>query len=121
MSSSSLDKLFKAWGLTFDMTKVVADMEHVAKLQDRAGPGRAGAERDSDQQRRRGHRQCRQFADGVRRRFFRHASGRPYQDGAAQNIEAFSGVVDGMTASYAAGQIAGQLPRAQRNIRWRSG
>lgn len=32
-SSSSLDKLFKAWGLTFDTATVVADMEHVAQLQ----------------------------------------------------------------------------------------
>ena len=31
-SSSTLDKLFKAWGLTFDTSKVVADMEHVAQL-----------------------------------------------------------------------------------------
>ena len=35
-SSSSLDKLFKAWGLTFDSAQVVADLEHVAQLQ--AGP-----------------------------------------------------------------------------------
>jgi ABC-type uncharacterized transport system involved in gliding motility auxiliary subunit len=32
-SASNLDKLFKAWGLTFDTAKVVADMEHVAQLQ----------------------------------------------------------------------------------------
>ncbi len=32
-SSSTLDKLFKAWGLTFDTSKVVADMEHVAQTQ----------------------------------------------------------------------------------------
>jgi ABC-type uncharacterized transport system involved in gliding motility auxiliary subunit len=32
-SSSNLDKLFKAWGLTFDTATVVADMEHVAQLQ----------------------------------------------------------------------------------------
>ena len=30
ISSSTLDKLFKAWGLTFETAKVVADMEHVA-------------------------------------------------------------------------------------------
>lgn len=35
-SSSNLDKLFKAWGLTFDGAQVVADLEHVAQLQ--AGP-----------------------------------------------------------------------------------
>lgn len=38
MSSSSLDKLFKAWGLTFETTKVVADMEHVARLQEGPNP-----------------------------------------------------------------------------------
>jgi ABC-type uncharacterized transport system involved in gliding motility auxiliary subunit len=38
MSSSSLDKLFKAWGLTFETTKVVADMEYVAKLQEGPNP-----------------------------------------------------------------------------------
>ena len=32
-SSSSLDKLLKAWGLTFDTTKVVADSEYVTRLQ----------------------------------------------------------------------------------------
>jgi ABC-type uncharacterized transport system involved in gliding motility auxiliary subunit len=38
MSSSTLDKLFKAWGLTFDTSKVVADMEHVAQLQQGPNP-----------------------------------------------------------------------------------
>ena len=38
MSSSSLDKLFKAWGLTFETSKVVADMEHVARLQEGPNP-----------------------------------------------------------------------------------
>jgi ABC-type uncharacterized transport system involved in gliding motility auxiliary subunit len=37
-SSSTLDKLFKAWGLTFDTTKVVADVEHVAQLQQGPNP-----------------------------------------------------------------------------------
>jgi ABC-type uncharacterized transport system involved in gliding motility auxiliary subunit len=37
-SSSSLEKLFKAWGLTFDATKVVADLEHVAQLQEGPNP-----------------------------------------------------------------------------------
>ncbi|HWM24308.1 MAG TPA: Gldg family protein [Chthoniobacterales bacterium] len=38
MSSSSLDKLFKAWGLTFEAAKVVADMEYVARLQEGPNP-----------------------------------------------------------------------------------
>jgi ABC-type uncharacterized transport system involved in gliding motility auxiliary subunit len=37
-SSSSLGKLCTAWGLTFDTTKVVADMEHVAQLQQGPNP-----------------------------------------------------------------------------------
>lgn len=32
-SSSNLEKLLKAWGLAFDSTKVVADMNYVARLQ----------------------------------------------------------------------------------------
>ncbi len=32
-SSSNLEKLLKAWGLTFDSTKVVADTNYVARLQ----------------------------------------------------------------------------------------
>ena len=32
-SSSSLDKLLKAWGLAFDATKTVADMNYVARMQ----------------------------------------------------------------------------------------
>lgn len=37
-SSSTLDKLFKTWGLTFDTTQVVADMEHVARMQQGPNP-----------------------------------------------------------------------------------
>ena len=37
-SSSSLEKLLKAWGLAFDSTKVVADMNYVAKLQQGKAP-----------------------------------------------------------------------------------
>jgi ABC-type uncharacterized transport system involved in gliding motility auxiliary subunit len=37
-SSSNLDKLLKAWGLTFDTAKTVADMEHVAQLQQGPNP-----------------------------------------------------------------------------------
>jgi ABC-type uncharacterized transport system involved in gliding motility auxiliary subunit len=37
-SSSTLDKLFKAWGLTFDTATVVVDMEHVAQLQQGPNP-----------------------------------------------------------------------------------
>jgi ABC-type uncharacterized transport system involved in gliding motility auxiliary subunit len=37
-SSSNLEKLCKAWGLTFDTTKVVADMEHVAQMREGPNP-----------------------------------------------------------------------------------
>ena len=37
-SSSNLEKLCSAWGLSFDATKVVADMEHVAQLQQGPNP-----------------------------------------------------------------------------------
>ena len=37
-SSSSLEKLLKAWGLAFDSTKVVADMDYVARLQQGRAP-----------------------------------------------------------------------------------
>ncbi len=37
-SSSTLEKLFKAWGLTFGVTQVVADMEHIAQLQQGPNP-----------------------------------------------------------------------------------
>ena len=36
-TSSSLDKLLKAWGLQFDTTKVVADLDFKMQLQDRNG------------------------------------------------------------------------------------
>jgi ABC-type uncharacterized transport system involved in gliding motility auxiliary subunit len=38
-SSSSLDKLFKAWGISFDTTKVVADMTYVARTRQGRAPG----------------------------------------------------------------------------------
>ena len=37
-SSSSLDKLLKAWGLTFDATKVVADMDYVGRTRQGRAP-----------------------------------------------------------------------------------
>jgi ABC-type uncharacterized transport system involved in gliding motility auxiliary subunit len=37
-STSTLDKLFRAWGVNFDTTKVVADREHVAQLQQGPNP-----------------------------------------------------------------------------------
>jgi ABC-type uncharacterized transport system involved in gliding motility auxiliary subunit len=37
-SSSSMEKLLKGWGLSFDSTKVVADMEHVARTREGRQP-----------------------------------------------------------------------------------
>lgn len=37
-SVSNLEKLFPAWGIVFDTSKVVADMEHVARLQEGPNP-----------------------------------------------------------------------------------
>jgi ABC-type uncharacterized transport system involved in gliding motility auxiliary subunit len=37
-SSSTLDKLFKAWGINFESAKVVADVEHQARLQEGPNP-----------------------------------------------------------------------------------
>jgi ABC-type uncharacterized transport system involved in gliding motility auxiliary subunit len=37
-SSSSLDKLLKAWGLSFDTTKVVADLDYVARTRQGRAP-----------------------------------------------------------------------------------
>jgi ABC-type uncharacterized transport system involved in gliding motility auxiliary subunit len=37
-SASNLEKLFQAWGIVFDTSKVVADMEHVARLQEGPNP-----------------------------------------------------------------------------------
>jgi ABC-type uncharacterized transport system involved in gliding motility auxiliary subunit len=37
-STSTLDKLCKAWGINFDASKVVADMEHVAQLREGVNP-----------------------------------------------------------------------------------
>src|SRR5205814_2450822 len=34
----NMEKLFRAWGLTFEIGKVVADMEHVAQLQQGPNP-----------------------------------------------------------------------------------
>ncbi|MFL6530765.1 MAG: GldG family protein [Chthoniobacterales bacterium] len=37
-SSSTLDTLFKAWGVGFDATKVVADLEHAARVEEGPNP-----------------------------------------------------------------------------------
>lgn len=108
MSSSSLDKLFKAWGLTFDTTKVVADMEHVAQLQEGPNPAVLALNETAINK----DDVVTANADNLLMAFAGAFSGTP-ADGLARTVllktSKHSGEVDGMTASYAAGQIAGQL------------
>jgi len=108
MSSSSLDKLFKAWGLTFDTTKVVADMEHVAQLQEGPNPAVLALNETAINK----DDVVTANADNLLMAFAGSFSGTP-ADGLTRTVllktSKHSGEVDGMTASYAAGQIAGQL------------
>ena len=109
MSTSSLDKLFKAWGLTFDTTKVVADMEHVAQLQDGPNPAVLALNETAINK----DDVVTANADNMVMAFAGTFSGTA-ADGLTSTVliktSKHSGLVDGMTASYAAGQIAGQLP-----------
>jgi ABC-type uncharacterized transport system involved in gliding motility auxiliary subunit len=108
MSTSSLDKLFKAWGLTFDTTKVVADMEHVAQLQEGPNPAVLALNETAINK----DDVVTANADNLLMAFAGTFSGTA-ADGLASTVliktSKHSGLVDGMTASYAAGQIAGQL------------
>jgi ABC-type uncharacterized transport system involved in gliding motility auxiliary subunit len=108
MSTSSLDKLFKAWGLTFDTTKVVADMEHVAQLQEGRNPtvlalNETAINKDDV---------VTANADNLLMAFTGTFSGTPVE-GLTKTVliksSKHSDMVDGMTASYAAAQIAGSL------------
>jgi len=109
MSTSSLDKLFRAWGLTFDGTKVVADMEHVAQLQDGPNPAVLALNETAINK----DDVVTANADNMVMAFAGTFSG-TVADGLISTVliktSKHSGLVDGMTASYAAGQIAGQLP-----------
>jgi ABC-type uncharacterized transport system involved in gliding motility auxiliary subunit len=109
MSTSSLDKLFKAWGLTFDTTKVVADMEHVAQLQEGPNPAVLALNETAINK----DDVVTANADNLLMAFAGTFSGTA-ADGLTSTVliktSKHSGLVDGMTASYAAGQIAGQLP-----------
>ena len=107
-SSSTLDKLFKAWGLTFDTTKVVADMEHVAQLQE--GPNAAvlalneTAINEDDI--------VTANADNLIMAFTGAFSGTP-ADGLTETVlirsSKRSGLVEGFMASLGGGQIAANL------------
>jgi len=104
-SSSTLDKLFKAWGLTFDTTKVVADMEHVAQLQQGPNPtvlamNETGINREDV---------VSAQADNLLMAFTGAFLGTP-ADGLTKTVliksSKNSQLVEAMTASFAGGQIA---------------
>ena len=88
-SKSGLDQLLKAWGVTFEDSKVLADLDLVA----RTGQGRAPAvlalnekavNKDDIVDRRR-----RQSVRGLRRSFWRNTGPRLEGDGAPSFIEGF--------------------------------
>lgn len=108
ISSSSLDKLFKAWGLTFETGRVVADMEHVAQLQEGPNPAVLALNETAINK----DDVVTANADNLVMAFAGTFSGTP-ADGLAETIliksSKHSDLVDNMTASYAGGQIAGNL------------
>jgi ABC-type uncharacterized transport system involved in gliding motility auxiliary subunit len=110
-STSSLDKLFKAWGLTFDTTKVVADMEHVAQLQQGPNPAVLALNETAINK----EDVVTANADNLLMAFAGTFSGTP-AEGLSQTVliktSKHSGLVDGVTASFAGGQIANDLPQS---------
>jgi len=107
MSSSNLDKLFKAWGLTFETT-VVADMEHVARLQEGPNPAVLALNETAINK----DDVVTANADNLLMAFAGAFSGTP-AEGLARTVliksSKNSGLVDGMTASFAGGQIASNM------------
>jgi ABC-type uncharacterized transport system involved in gliding motility auxiliary subunit len=108
ISSSNLDKLFKAWGLTFDAGKVVADMEHVAKLQEGPNPAvltlnDTAINKDDV---------VTANTDNLLLAFSGTFSGTP-AEGLVETVllksSKRSDLVDNMTASFAGGQMVGNL------------
>ena len=104
-SSSTLDKLFRAWGLTFDVTQVVADLEHVAQLQQGPHPAvlamnETGINKEDV---------VSAQADNLLMAFSGAFSGTP-ADGLTKTVliksSKRSQLVDARTASFAGGQIA---------------
>jgi ABC-type uncharacterized transport system involved in gliding motility auxiliary subunit len=108
MSSSSLEKLFKAWGLAFDATKVVADLEHVAQLQQGPNPAVLALNETAINK----EDVVTAKADNLLMAFSGAFSGTP-AEGLAQTVliksSKRSGLVESMMASFAAGEIAGSL------------
>ena len=104
-SSSTMDKLLKAWGLAFDQTKVIADMNYVARLQQGNMPAvleltETAVNKDDV---------LTAGTDNllilVRRRFHRHAGGRIEANRAHRNSSKKSQLVDPMMAQMGGEQI----------------
>lgn len=104
-SSSNLEKLFKAWGLSFEAAKVVADMEHVAQLQGGPNPAVLALNETSINK----DDVVTANADNLLMAFSGAFSGTP-AEGLTQTVliktSKRSELVEAMLASMAAGQIA---------------
>ena len=115
-SSSTLEKLFKAWGLTFDSTRVVADMEHVAQLQQGPHPAVLALNETAINK----DDVVTANADNLLMAFSGAFSGTP-ADGLAETVliksSTHSGLTEAMMASLSGGQIASNLVRAHRIFR----
>lgn len=108
LSTSTLDKLFKAWGMTFETTMVVADMEHVAQLQGGPNPAVLALNETAINK----DDVVTANADNLLMAFSGAFSGTPVE-GLARTVliksSKHSGLVEAMMASLAGGQIAGNL------------
>jgi len=105
ISSSTLDKLFKAWGVTFDAGKVVADAEHIAQLQQGPNPTVLALNETSINK----NDVVTSNADNLLMAFTGCFSGTPV-DGLTETVliksSKRSQMVEAMMASFAAGEIA---------------
>jgi ABC-type uncharacterized transport system involved in gliding motility auxiliary subunit len=108
VSSSTLDKLFKAWGLTFETARVVADMEHVAQLQEGPNPAVLALNETAINK----DDVVTANADNLVMAFAGTFSGTP-ADGLTKTVliksSKHSDLVDTMTAQYAGSQMTNNL------------
>ena len=107
-SSSTLDKLFKAWGLTFEAGKVVADLEHVAQLQQGPNPAVLALNETAINK----DDVVTADADNLVMAFSGAFSGTPTAGLTKTDLiksSKRSGLVDAMMASFGGGEIAGNL------------
>lgn len=104
-SSSTLDKLFRAWGVSFDTGKAVADMEHVAQLQQGPNPTVLALNETSINK----DDVVTSNADNLLMAFAGAFSGTP-TDGLTETVliksSKRSQLVEAMMASFAAGEIS---------------